>query len=193
MASPCQPLSAEIIGTAYGIDAAEVAPLGSGLINQTFLVEARDGRRFVLQRLHEIFPATVNDGIDVVTRHLEARGIETPRLLRARDGRLWLENTDGVWRMMTWIPGVSVDRIDSPDRRFHRGLADLEYDFPNARSGIHDTPRHLANLRAALSAHPDHAAFPEIEPLAREILACADGLSALPVTEERVVHGDPKV
>jgi Ser/Thr protein kinase RdoA (MazF antagonist) len=195
-------LSADIIGSAYGVDVSGVAPLGSGLINQTFLVEASDGRRLVLQRLHEIFPATVNDDIDIVTRHLEARGIETPRLLRAGDGRLWLENTDGVWRMMTWIPGVSVDRVDSPGRareagallaRFHRGLADLEYGFPSARSGIHDTPRHLANLRAALSDHPDHVAFRQIEPLARDILACADGLPALPATEKRVVHGDPKI
>lgn len=202
MSTPCQPLTSETISAAYGVDPSEIVPLGAGLINQTFLVKTVDGRRFVLQRLHDIFPAEVNEDIEVVTRHLEAKGIPTPRLLRAGDGRLWLEDGDGIWRMMTWMPGISVERIDSPCRaraagsmlgRFHRALADLDYCFPSARSGIHDTRRHLANLRAALSDHPDHASLPEIEPLAEDILACAAALPALPESEERVVHGDPKI
>lgn len=202
MPRSCEPLSAETISAAYGLDVAATAPLGAGLINLTFLVTAADSRRFVLQRLHEIFPAGVNDDIEIVTRHLLARDMPTPLLLPTTDGRLCVEADDGIWRLMTYIPGLVVERINSAETareagallgRFHIALADLDYGFPNARGGIHDTPRHLENLRSALGDHRDHPSFHEIEPLANRILAAADALKPLPETVDRVVHGDPKI
>ena len=202
MSNPCEPLSAGTIGAIYGIDVDGIAPLGAGLINQTFRVDATDGSRFVLQRLHEIFPASVNDDIDIVTRHLHAKGVTTPIVLPTANGDLWLDRDDGIWRMMTYIDGDAFERIDSDSRareagallgRFHVAVSDLGYGFPNARSGIHDTARHLDNLRSAVSRHRDHAAYSRIEPLAREILAAADALPPLTDTPQRVVHGDPKI
>jgi Ser/Thr protein kinase RdoA (MazF antagonist) len=202
MSNPCEPLSAGTIRATYGIDAARIAPLGAGLINQTFLVDTTGGRRFVLQRLHEIFPAGVNDDIDIVTRHLRSRGMTTPLLLPTTEGKLWLDQDDGTWRMMTYIEGVALERIDSEARardagallgEFHVALSDLDHGFPKARTGIHDTPRHLDNLRAAVSTHRDHACYSLIEPLAQEILAAADALPPLADTPRRIVHGDPKI
>jgi Ser/Thr protein kinase RdoA (MazF antagonist) len=202
MSNPCEPLSASTIGASYRIDVAGIAPLGTGLINQTFRVDAADGRRLVLQRLHEIFPASVNEDIDIVTRHLRARGMTAPVLLPTAEGELWLDLDDGVWRMMTYVAGDVVERIESDSRareagallgRFHVALSDLGYGFPNARTGIHDTARHLDNLRSAISTHSGHADFSRIEPLAQEILAAADTLPTLADTPRRVVHGDPKI
>jgi Ser/Thr protein kinase RdoA (MazF antagonist) len=199
---PVEPLSASIIRTRFDIDARTIEPLGAGLINQTFLVTSQNGHRFVLQRLHEIFPRGINRDIEIVTAHLADRGLQTSRLVRTTSGELWLEEDGHVWRLMTYMPGICLQRIESGDLareagallgRFHLALADLDHDFPHARGGIHDTPRHLRNLESALEKHRDHPAFDRIEPLATSILEAAGGLDPLPDTPARIVHGDPKI
>src|SRR5262249_9120854 len=69
-------------------------------INRTFVVlEANGSERLVLQRLHPVFGARVNEDIDAVTRHLQARGHMTPLLIRTVSGALWTEDADAhVWR-----------------------------------------------------------------------------------------------
>ncbi len=186
---------------AFGAGAAEVRPLGTGLINQTFVVEGAAAGRFVLQRLHSIFPAAVNDDIDAVTEHLAAKGLVTQRLLRTRDGASCVEHGGGVWRALTWIDGITLDRFENPGQcreagallaRFHRALSDFTHAFRSVRPGVHDTARHLANLRRALAEHADHGRFSAVEPLAQRILAAGDALPPLAPVAPRIVHGDPK-
>ena len=187
---------------AWGAGDAAVHPLGAGLINQTFAVADPARGRFVLQRLHPVFRAEVNEDIDVVTRHLQARGEVTPRLLRTLAGDLWVEAGGGVWRALSWIDGVGLDRLERPEQateagaalaRFHRAVSDLGHEFRSVRAGVHDTARHLANLRQALVTHRQHRCFAAVEPLARVILAAAEQLPPLPAVTERIVHGDPKL
>ena len=66
-------IRAEVLPHFAGLDGATVAPLGGGLINQTFLVEG-GGERFVLQRLAAIFPPAINDNIAAVTQALARAG-----------------------------------------------------------------------------------------------------------------------
>jgi Ser/Thr protein kinase RdoA (MazF antagonist) len=187
---------------AFGAAGAAVRPLGAGLINQTFLVDGPPHGRFVLQRLHAIFPAEVNDDIEAVTRHVAARGLLTPRIIPAADGRNWTTHDGGTWRALTWIDGVGLERLASPAQareagavlaRFHRAVSDLGHEFRSHRPGVHDTARHLANLRRALEAHAGHRRYGAVAPLGRDILAAAAALPPLPAVPERVVHGDPKV
>lgn len=177
-------------------------PIGAGLINHTFAVEGGPAGRFVLQRLHAIFAPQVNDDIDVVTTHLAAKGLVTPRLLRTRSGALWAEHDGGIWRALTWVDGVSLDSLENRAQAreagavlagFHRALSDLRHDFRSARLGVHDIARHLGNLRQALATHAGHPRFAAVEPVARQILAAAAGLDPLPDVPLRIVHGDPKV
>ena len=142
------------------LDAFDLAPAPleratSGLINATWYVRSRAGTPLVLQRVNPIFPAEVNRDIDVVTRHLAAKGLATPLLVPRRDGALWLEHA-GVWRVLTRIDGTSRDSLGSADEaretgrvlaEFHRAVGDLDHQFKNARLGVHDTARHLQNLR----------------------------------------------
>lgn len=194
------PPPAEVL-QAYGLPGARVAPLGSGLINQTWLVEA-DGRQTVLQALNPLFPPTVNDDIRAVTAHLRRQGCLTPELLPSRDGAWWVEAGGRVYRLMTHIAGVSLERLDAPSRawqagallaRFHRALDGLDHVFASQRLGVHDTPRHLANLRRALAEHEGHPRLDQIRPLADEILSLAGELPDLPALPPRLVHGDPKL
>jgi len=188
--------------SAWNLQGASIAPLGSGLINRTWLVAGGDGRRYVLQQVNPIFPGAVNEDIQVVTEHLRAKGMVAPTLLPATDGRLWLDDPGGAFRLMTHVDGVSRDRLEGPEEareagqllaRFHQALADLEHEFRNQRLGVHDTERHLKNLRQALADHAAHRDIGAIQPLAAEILQLADALPQLPALPDRVVHGDPKI
>ncbi len=186
----------------FGLQVRSWSRVPTGLINRTYRLEAEDGRRYALQALSPIFRPEVNLDIQAVTAHLAAAGLATPRLLEADDGRPWVELDGTPWRVMDWLDGRSHDRVRSPEHaaeagallaRFHRGLADYDTPFRARRLGVHDTPKHLAALRAAVERHAEHPLASEVGPLARAILEAADRLPVPPDTPERVVHGDPKI
>jgi Ser/Thr protein kinase RdoA (MazF antagonist) len=186
---------------AWGLADARVSPLGSGLINRTWLIAAGTDRR-VMQQVNPLFPPAVNEDIRVVSGHLRARGMVAPELIPAADGSYWQLHEGGVYRLMSWVAGTSHERLDTVAQaqeagallaRFHRALDDCRHEFRSARVGVHDTPRHLANLRGALAAHRGHPQYSVVSPLAAEILAQAAALEPLPGLPARLVHGDPKI
>src|SRR5689334_23103133 len=141
---------------AYDLAPAPLERATSGLINPTWYVRSKRGVQLVLQRVNAIFPPTVNLDIAAVTEHLARKGVVTPRLVTTQGGALWLEHAGAVWRVLTRIEGVCRDALESPAQareagralaEFHRAVSDLDYTFQNARLGVHDTPRHLQNLR----------------------------------------------
>lgn len=186
----------------YEIHGAQIAPLGRGLINETFLVTAADGERFVLQRLSAIFPPQINRDIDIVTRHLSDKGVTTCRIVPASDARLWVHEDGADWRLLTYIDGHSHDALENPQQareagqllaQFHAAVSDLDHHFVNPRLGVHDTARHLQNLRDALASRTDHPHFADVQKIANEILASSAALPKLPACPDRIVHGDPKI
>ena len=170
-----------------------------GLINPTFLVETGPARAIV-QRLHPVFAPTVHHDIDVVTRHLAAKGLATPRLIPTDDGALWVDGEDGPWRAQSVIDGQSFDQLKSPQHahaagalvgRFHRAVADLHHTYVFARAGVHDTAHHYRVLQDALEAHQDHRLFGDVERAAAPVLARpVPDFSAQP---RRHAHGDLKL
>lgn len=192
-------MSLDPIAEAWGWQASAIAPHVGGLINKTYVVRDDAGAPIAaLQQLHPIFAAEVNLDIEAVTAHLAARGLETPRLLRTRDGRAWVEHEDRVWRALSWIAGESVHAVPSPAwaeaggvlvGKYHRAIADFSYDYRFTRAGVHDTPAHLAKLRERVTIGADE----EARELGQEILAATGGLPALPDTAKRHVHGDLKI
>jgi Ser/Thr protein kinase RdoA (MazF antagonist) len=186
-----------------GLDGATLSPLGSGLINQTFVVEA-GGQRFVLQRLAPIFSPAINHNIVAVTCALAAAGLQTPRLVPALDGRPWLDlgEEGGVWRLQTFVDGVSFDKVQSPTQAkaagelvagFHRALDGLDHAFVGLREGVHDTAKHLARLHESLALQPHHRLMGKVAPLADGIFRRAEALDPLPDLPTRVCHGDLKL
>jgi Ser/Thr protein kinase RdoA (MazF antagonist) len=190
---------AEIVA-AWGFAPDEVAPLPGGLINETFVATRGGAPVAVLQRVHPVFGAEVNLDIDAVTAHVAARGLETPRLVRTRDGAPWLEHDGHVWRALTWIDGDTVHATPSLVHaeaggalvgRFHRAVDDLVHDYRFVRAGVHDTAAHLARLEAGMQGAP--AELAEARALAGEILAAAAALPPLPALPRRHCHGDLKI
>lgn len=185
------------VASAWGWRAEQVEPLSGGLINKTFVVRDRGEPIAVLQQLHTIFGPDVNLDLEAVSSHLAAKGYVTPRLIRTLDGKPCVEE-NAVWRALTWIEGETVHKVPSPAwaeaggalvGRFHRAVADLQYDYRFTRSGVHDTAAHLARLRGYVDAGGD----PEAVELGREILGAAAGLPPLPALPKRHVHGDLKI
>lgn len=182
--------------------AASLRPLGSGLINETFAID--DGeRRFVLQRVNPIFDGAIHDNITAVCRHLRDRGFEGPQLVETAAGDAWIDDR-GTWRLQTAVTGVSHDALRGPEQaevagafvgRWHATLADLDHAFVAVRAGVHDTPRHLDRLRAALVGRRDHPLHAAVAELGRALLDAAETLPALPddALELRVAHGDLKI
>jgi aminoglycoside phosphotransferase (APT) family kinase protein len=202
---------------------ARVAPLGSGLINDTFeIVEPGPGRRLVLQRVNPIFPAAVHLNIRAVTTRLQEFGLATPLLIPTRDGAPCLElpptpaaasgapggtsasaKPGPVWRIMTFVDGLSFDVVGSLAQaraagrliaQFHRALEGLSHTFVGMRTGVHDTSRHLQTLAdaATAGARDGHRLMAAVTPLAAEIAARAADLPALPSIAPRIGHGDLK-
>jgi len=192
---PCDVLEA------FDLVPQSLARATSGLMNPTWYAHSSGGAALVLQRVNPIFSAEVNIDIAVVTEHLAAKGLLTPRLVPTRSGALWVEH-DGVWRVLTRVDGICRDAIESPAQaraagglvaQFHRAVRDLEHSFRNRRLGVHDTAQHLRTLRDALVEHRGHRHYAAIEPLAERVFEAAAKLPPLPAVQDRIVHGDPKI
>ncbi len=185
--------------------AASVEAIAGGLINRTYCVRDAAGEPIaVLQRLHQVFGAEVNEDIDAVTAHLAAAGLTTPRLIRTRSGAGSVARGGGVWRMLSWMDGTTVHAVGSAEQaasaaelvaRFHRALENLGHTFVHVRAGVHDTAAHLTALAERIAAEPGGAEswHAGARALGREILAAAATLPDLADLPRRVCHGDLKI
>ena len=206
-------------GTATAVQA-----FGSGNINDTFLVTPDSGntRKFVLQRLNtHVFksPELVMQNMRRVTEHIEARlknvsmkagrRWETPRVLRARDGRDWFIDTHGsFWRAITFIQSAETfDTIQSAAHAEEVGLGlgmfhNLVSDLPSARlsdtlEGFHIAPRYLSHYDEVMSRQYNKT--PETEyciqfiEKRRALAHVLEDAKAQGKIHMRVMHGDPKI
>jgi Ser/Thr protein kinase RdoA (MazF antagonist) len=178
-----------------------IEPLGRGLINDTFAVDAGVVRG-VLQRVHPVFAPEIHWNILAVTEHLHDAGITTPRLVPTGGARPWHTAQDGVWRVTTRVPGVTFDSVQDPAQahaaarllaRFHSALDSLAHTFVGMRSGVHDTPAHLRRLRAAVQRHAGHRLHGSVAALADAIESRAAELPSIAGVRPRIAHGDPKL
>lgn len=188
-------------------------PLDSGLINQSFAVHRGGAPIGVLQRVNPaVFAATIHDNIALVTAHLAARAVVTPRLLPTKYGRNYVVIDGAPWRLLSWVGDRTVDKLSDPGdahaagalvASWHAATADLDAPFgptwatallaTGTRDRFHDTAAWMTRLAATVAHHPAHRLYDRVAPLADEILAQAATIpdpGALPV---RVVHGDLKI
>ena len=182
-------------------------PFGTGLINDTFLVEATPARALV-QRLHPVFSPRVHDDIAAVTAHLAAKGLVTPTLIPTDAGARWCEvarddGSPGVWRAITFIEHTHTwDRVPSPRAayeagalvgRAHVALDDLDHTYVGRTGRPHDTARHLDTLRTALDEHRAHRLYDRVAPVAAAVLDAASRLAGFDDLAPRHAHGDLKI
>jgi len=165
----------------FGGAADSVGRFGEGHINDTFRVEARTadggGRRVILQRLSPAAfkePDKVMENVVNVTEYLAREigklggdpGRETLTVLRARDGRAYVTDSQGgVWRAFPFVEGtVCFQSAETPELfaasgrafgRFQRLLRDYPAEtLHETIPRFHDTENRLQNLKNAVAADP---------------------------------------
>ena len=172
----------------------------AGLINRTYLVG--DPPTAVLQWVNPIFDASIHHDIAALTEHLAASGLDTPKLLPTREGALSLDDSEGSWRLLSYVPGRTVHRLDGPELafeagrlvgRFHAAVADWDHRFVAPRRNIHDTPARMAELESALDAAENHPLADDVRRIGDEILTAWRAWDGSLDQPERPCHGDLKI
>ncbi|OGI38574.1 MAG: hypothetical protein A2140_00620 [Candidatus Muproteobacteria bacterium RBG_16_62_13] len=194
-------------------------PYGQGLINDTYIVKASDGRRLILQRLNrQAFPQPerVQANLRALLAHVATRPQNPGRRLSLPGTHFAVDGTDhysdgegGFWRALDYIERTrTVTRIENTGKagevgfalgRFHALVHDLAPDrLQVTREGFHQTPMYYERFRAAATSFSD-APDSELQfcldfAAARagivDTLESARRAGKLPV---RVIHGDPKL
>lgn len=152
----------------------DVRPLGDGLINTTYLAETTMGEHYILQRINDgIFRDvdTLQQNLWNITNHIRRclnrmgetdvdRKVLTP--ISTTDGRLYLHNDEGYWRMTRFIADshtlskVTPEMAEMTGRafaRFHAYFA--EEDTPELKETIpdfHNIAFRIEQLREAAEA-----------------------------------------
>lgn len=120
--------------------AVSVAPLGNGLINDTFSFKTENGTAYVLQRINTaIFqdPDLLQDNIRKITDHIRRilvergesdvdRKVLTP--IKTKDGKEYFTDEDGqAWRVTVLIPGSHTEESITPEMAYVTGKAFGEF------------------------------------------------------------------
>jgi len=200
----------------------DIAPLGNGLINDTFRVVTDGPEDYVLQRINQSIFQDVDllqHNIDCVTRHirrkLEAAGErdidrKVLRFLPERntgksywtDGREW-------WRVSVYIRDAQTFEAVTPEYagyageafgRFEAMLADLPDRLGEPIPDFHNMELRAHQLREAVAAdRAGRMADPEIQALVADIQALeqemcrGEQLYRTGVLPKRICHCDTKV
>ena len=189
----------------------QLAPLGSGNINDTWLGTSVQGEKLVLQRINTIvfpYPDRIMHNYRVGLAHLRSKNInlELPGLLPGIDGQGYLFDEEGnCWRAVDYLAGsVAVEHAENPQQAqqaaaavgtFLNGLADLDPQMvQDTLPGFHDSLSRFQHFQKAVEQNAagrlaevrDEVAFVQKE--ARVFQRIHD--LGLPL---RVVHNDPKI
>ncbi|MFN5514410.1 MAG: phosphotransferase enzyme family protein [Cyanobacteriota bacterium] len=201
----------------------EIRRLGSGNINDTFLVEI-EGRpsHFVLQKINtQVFldPQGMMDNILQISDWINAQipqlnyFWETPTvLLTQAQSPLWRSETGEAWRALSYLENTTAyDQLTTPQQaqavgaalgRFHGLLSALDpRRLTDTLPGFHITPQYLAQYLQVLAENPPLAPAEEdkIRWCQAMIGARQQDCFLLEEAKEkgvlplRIIHGDPKV
>lgn len=161
-------------------DATSITQINKGYINRTYRVETLSDtghvHKYTLQRINtNVFPDVdaLMDNFKLTTTHLAGKlhleghskkgAVQTHRT--TKDGRSYLKDDSGCWRMMTYFDGVySLDIPDSPETFYHagvafgrflKGMSDVEVDeikvvIPN----FHNTMSRYLDLEKSIARDP---------------------------------------
>jgi Ser/Thr protein kinase RdoA (MazF antagonist) len=193
-----------------------ITPLGRGLINDTYRVDAA-GVAYVLQRINRaVFPdpSSIMTNMQALDRHARQEshgGIRIPALIPTRSGHAAeIDGAGAVWRLMELIDGaVTLTSLQSLAQarsvgallgRFHTLLQSLPADALGVSlPGFHESPVYLARFLTCVEgvAAADRAgevgACIDFVVSRRPVFAQLAEAAALSRFPPRLVHGDPKL
>jgi len=200
-----------------------IAPLGNGLINDTFLVKtAGDDPDYVLQHINNAIFRDVQllqHNIEAVTSHIRAklekageddidRKVLTPVKVKGSQKSFCIYD-DKYWRMTVLIPDSFSKEEVTPESsydtgkafgRFEAMLADMDETLGETIPDFHNMELRSRQLKEAVAKDPvGRMAEPEIKEILEfllkydEQMCKAEGLHREGKLPKRICHCDPKV
>jgi len=209
--------SPHFIAEQFSTPISELAPLGNGLINDTFWVKS-ESMQFVLQRINStVFPKPLHimDNLLQLNQHIEQKTersgkLKIPAFLKTfAHNDFYLDEQNDCWRALAFIENTeSLETLANVAQAqqvgfalgyFHCLLSDLEPSLlHDTLPGFHITPDYVklyerALAKTAVQDEPDSLFCVDFiarhQHLAEDLeTAKAQGLLVL-----RVIHGDPKL
>ena len=200
----------------------KIHPLGSGNINDTYLVEAVSPTecRFVLQRINrEVFPSPhqVMDNLCEFTDYAQqrlstaplSRPWHVPQVLRTNDNQHHWQDSDGhVWRGLSFVENTTTfDTIQSQNHArevgyglgyFHSLLSTLSiHSLVDTLPGFHITPNYLQQYDDVVSQietfSPEEYRCCQLIATHRKQLSILENAKTEGHLPLRPIHGDPKI
>jgi hypothetical protein len=147
-----------------------IAPLGAGLINDTFLVKTKgEAPDYILQRInHHIFTKVdvLQHNIAVVTGHIRRKLTEQNEpdidrkvlsLIPATGGEGYYHDGESYWRMMLFIPRSVTNESITPESSYYAGLAfgDFQYKLSDLEETLEETIPDFHNMEFRLKQFHD--------------------------------------
>lgn len=198
-----------------------IAPLGSGLINDTYRVRTRETNTpdYVLQRInHAVFQDVdlLQANIEAVTKHIRRKLTEAGEtdidrkvltFLETEEGKTYWCDGENYWRVMVFIPDAETFETVNPEYSYYAGLAfgnfqEMLADMPESLGetipDFHNMEFRLWQLREAVAADAV-GRVDEVRPYLEEIekraeeMCKAERLYREGKLPKRVCHCDTKV
>ncbi len=203
--------------------ALDIEEIGTGNINDTFLVSPHSHRPFILQRLsRQAFnaPELICQNLEVLSRHLPAQRIaslvptrrwDIPQLLPTRAHSLfWSDANNHFWRALSYIADTKpLACLSSPAEATEVGRALATFHtlvgpidpaaFHITIPHFHETPHYFALYEKALAANPGCAASSLAKDCRNYIETHQEFMTILEEARRRgelqttTIHGDPKL
>ena len=191
----------------------DIAPLGNGFINDTFLVTAADFS-FVLQRINaQVFPEPeqIMSNLQQLNQHLgqkTAPKLQMPALLKTTAGQDFFRDENGdVWRALSFIANseslATLDNVDIAAQvgfalgHFHCLVSDLNPELlHDTLPSFHIAPAYLQHYQQVLTqtiVFPENTYCAEFIAQYQHITADLGTAKQQGLLTLRVTHGDPKL
>ena len=201
---------------------AEIAPLGAGLINDTFRVKTVSEKTpdYVLQRInHAIFQDVdlLQNNIQRITDHIRYKLKEKGEtdiyrkaltVVPAKAGNLYYFDGESYWRITVFIPNSKTYEQVTPEFAYLTGKAFGEFqyflsDLPGEPLGatipdFHNMIFRLKQLQDAIDANPVNR-LAKVQPIVDELLGRAEDMCKAETLykagqlPKRITHCDTKV
>ena len=170
-----------------------------GEVNTTLLVTDKNGERSILQRLSDIYDASIGEDYDAVATYLTEQGWEMATVLKASDGIAYRPDNSGrVWRSFSYIDSEPGSKFEGDLEAsitlggllgsLHNSLDGLDYRPKFVRPHHQNTNYYATRLQEVLSEIPDEAN----RKLAAEMIALSND-KAIESMPPQLIHGDPRI
>lgn len=196
----------------------EIAALGNGLINDTFLIKTKKNQ-FVLQRINSLVfsePQLIMENLLLLNQHIKQKNISDvkliiPKLLKTINQQpFYIDKQNSYWRALEFInKTTSKEFIKYKDEaiqvgfalgHFHCLLSDVHVDsFHDTLPGFHSTPRYFQQYHSIENKYIGACDSKKILFCEKFIDEFQANITVLEDAKnkglliERITHGDPKL